>query len=67
MLDAARKARRYVQGRERTDLEMDEMLSLAIVRLLEIVGEAHDAVSWSRCRPHCPASLGGRGRAHVTG
>lgn len=39
-LDAARKARRYVQGRGRTDLEMDEMLSLATVRLLEIVGEA---------------------------
>ena len=45
MLDAARKARRFVHGRERTDLEMDEMLSLAIVRLLEIVGEAATHVS----------------------
>jgi len=45
MLDAARKARRFVQCRERTDLEMDEMLSLAIVRLLEIVGEAATHVS----------------------
>ena len=45
MLDAAQKARRFIQGRERTDLEMDEMLSLAIVRLLEIVGEAAAHVS----------------------
>ena len=45
MLDAAQRARRFIQGRERTDLEMDEMLSLAIVRLLEIVGEAAAHVS----------------------
>jgi len=45
MLDAAHKARRFVQDRSRTDLEMDEMLSLAIVRLLEIVGEAAAHVS----------------------
>lgn len=47
MLDAAQKARRFIQGRQRTDLEMDEMLSLAIVRLLEIVGEAAAHVSES--------------------
>jgi len=45
MLDAARTARRFVQGHERSDLESDEMLSLAIVRLLEIVGEAATHVS----------------------
>ena len=45
MLAAARKARRFVQGRGRTDLESDEMLSLAIVRLLEIIGEAATHVS----------------------
>lgn len=45
MLDAAQKARQFVQGLERADLEMDEMLSLAIVRLLEIVGEAAAHVS----------------------
>jgi uncharacterized protein with HEPN domain len=45
MLDAARKARRFVQGHERSDLESDEMLSLAIVRLLEIIGEAASHVS----------------------
>lgn len=45
MLDAARKARRFVQDRKRADLEMDEMLALAIVRLLEIVGEAAAHVS----------------------
>lgn len=45
MLDAAQKARGFIQGRERTDLELDEMLSLAIVRLLEIVGEAATHIS----------------------
>jgi uncharacterized protein with HEPN domain len=45
MLDAARKARHFLQDRERADLEMDEMLSLALVRLLEIVGEAAMHVS----------------------
>ena len=35
MLDAAQKARRFVQGRDLVDLEADEMLALAVVRLLE--------------------------------
>ncbi len=45
MLDAARTARRFVEDRTRADLESDEMLSLAIVRLLQIVGEAASHVS----------------------
>lgn len=45
MLDAAYKARQFVQDRGRIDLETDEMLSLAIVRLLEIVGEAAAHIS----------------------
>jgi uncharacterized protein with HEPN domain len=45
MLDAARKAVQVVQGRKRSDLETDDMLSLALVRLLEIVGEAATHVS----------------------
>jgi uncharacterized protein with HEPN domain len=45
MLDAALRSRQFVQGRNRADLEMDEMLSLALVRLLEIVGEAAAHVS----------------------
>ena len=40
MLAAARKAVRFSEGRARADLEEDELLALALVRLLEIVGEA---------------------------
>ncbi|MBI3982852.1 MAG: DUF86 domain-containing protein [Gemmatimonadetes bacterium] len=45
MLDAARKVITFSHGRSRTDLESDEQLALAIVRLLEIVGEAAKQVS----------------------
>lgn len=43
MLDYATEALDMVRGRERGDLEPDRQLSLALVRLLEIVGEA---ASW---------------------
>ena len=45
MLDAARKAIAFCQGRSRADLETIEMLSLSLVRLLEIIGEAAREVS----------------------
>jgi uncharacterized protein with HEPN domain len=45
MLDNARKALGYAAGREREDLEADELFSLALVRLIEIVGEAAAHVS----------------------
>ena len=45
MLDAAQKARRFVQDRDLIDLEADEMLALAVVRLLGIVGEAASRIS----------------------
>jgi uncharacterized protein with HEPN domain len=34
-----------MQGRERTDLDTDEMLALSVVRLVEILGEAAKNVS----------------------
>jgi len=40
MLDHAREAVGMMSGKTRADLESGRMLSLAIVRLLEIVGEA---------------------------
>jgi uncharacterized protein with HEPN domain len=40
ILDAARQATAFVEGRSRSDLEANPMLSLALVRLLEIIGEA---------------------------
>lgn len=45
MLDAAVKAVGYARDKSREDLERDDMLSLAIVRLLEIIGEAARSVS----------------------
>ena len=45
MLDAARKAVSFCRGRSRAELETTEMLSLSLVRLLEIVGEAAREVS----------------------
>jgi len=40
MLAATDKAIKFTTGRTRTDLDQDEMLALALVRLLEIIGEA---------------------------
>jgi uncharacterized protein with HEPN domain len=40
MLEAARKVQQYAGGRERSDLDTDELLALGVVRLLEITGEA---------------------------
>ncbi len=40
MLNAARTAQDFTRERSRADLDTDAMLSLALVRLLEIVGEA---------------------------
>ena len=45
MLDAAKRAIDFMQGRAKSDLESDEQLSLAVVRLLEILGEAAKNVS----------------------
>ena len=38
--DAAETAQRFVTGRRREDLADDEMLRLALTKLVEIVGEA---------------------------
>ena len=43
--DAARDAVKFVEGKSRADLESNEMLSLALVRLLEIIGEAANGIS----------------------
>ncbi len=47
MLDAAEKAVAHTRGRSRQDLESDDLLSLAMVRLLEVIGEAAKGVSQS--------------------
>jgi uncharacterized protein with HEPN domain len=40
MVDAAREALSFVSGRRRADLEADRQLVLALVKCIEIVGEA---------------------------
>ena len=45
MLDAARQANRFAQGRARGDLDRDPMLMLSLVKLVEIVGEAANQVT----------------------
>ena len=45
MLDAAREAEAFAEGRSRDDLDTDRMLVLSILRLLEVVGEAAKSIS----------------------
>lgn len=45
MRDAAASALRFVEGRRRGDLDRDEMLLFALVRAVEVVGEAATKVS----------------------
>jgi uncharacterized protein with HEPN domain len=58
LVDAAAKAVAYAESRTRSDLDNDELLKLALTKLVEIVGEAakhvssetrakHPDVSWS--------------------
>lgn len=45
ILDAAREAVAFSQGRSREDLDTDRRLNLSLVRLLEIIGEAARGIS----------------------
>lgn len=54
MLDAAQKAVAFCRGRTRADLENDEILALALLRLLEVIGEAARHVP-SEFRARAPA------------
>ena len=40
IMEAAQKAVRHTKKRKRADLDTDELLGLALIRLLEIIGEA---------------------------
>lgn len=43
--DAAKEALSFTKGRTRKDLDRERMLSLALVRLIEIMGEAANSIS----------------------
>ena len=45
MLDHAQEAITLTRGKARADLDSDRVLNLALVRLLEVVGEAAGRVS----------------------
>ena len=45
MLDFAQKAVRFNKGRSRADLDSDEMLAMATIHLVEMLGEASRSVS----------------------
>ena len=45
ILDSARKAVRFTSEKNRGDLDADELLALALVRLLEIIGEASTGIT----------------------
>jgi len=56
ILDAAKKIVEYTESIQRDGLDRDEKLALALVRLLEIIGEAAKAVSqdFRRNNPQIP-------------
>src|SRR5579863_10767460 len=45
MMEAAQEALSFAQGRTRQDLNRDRMLSMAITRCIEIIGEAAARIS----------------------
>jgi uncharacterized protein with HEPN domain len=52
MLDNARKARALTQGKTREDLDSEWVDTLALVRLLEVIGEAANRVPIEEQRRH---------------
>ena len=56
MLDACRKVVQFSHGKTREALDSDEMLQLALVRLVEIIGEAatHVSASFKDAHPEVP-------------
>lgn len=57
MVEAAQAALKFVQGKQQSDLQSDQMLLFAVVRAIEILGEAankisedvqtaHDSIPW---------------------
>ena len=45
MLDAAREVMQFAEGRSKTDLKRDRMFALAVVKDIEIIGEAASRIS----------------------
>lgn len=52
MLDHAKEAVELVRGKSRADLDTNRVLNLALVRLVEIIGEAANRISQDTKRNH---------------
>ena len=52
MLEFSQKAIRFMRGRNRSDLDSDEVLALAITHLIEVTGEAASHLSPDLCDQH---------------
>jgi uncharacterized protein with HEPN domain len=52
MLDHGKEAMGFIQGKGRADLDTDRMRTLALVRLLEILGEAAGRMPAEVCTAH---------------
>ena len=57
MIGAAEAALGFIHGRVRADLDLDRMLLFALVRAVELVGEAASRVS-VECRAELPQVRG---------
>ena len=53
MIEACESVQRFIQGRRRLDFESDQMLLFAVVRAIEVLGEA-PARSLRIHAPHAP-------------
>lgn len=45
MIEAAETAQQFVEGRQRSDLDADQMLLFALIRAVEVIGEAASKVT----------------------
>ncbi len=52
MVEAARDVQAFVAGRQRAELDSNRMLLLAVVRAIEIIGEAASKVSIATREAH---------------
>ena len=53
MLDAAKEARSFIQNRNRSSLDTERQLELALVKCIEIIGEAANKIT-DECRKDLP-------------
>jgi uncharacterized protein with HEPN domain len=50
MLDAAKEARSFIENKSRSSLDSDRQLELALVKCIEIIGEAANKITNECCK-----------------